>query len=152
MNLLKSTTLSLLFLGLLITAGCDKDNNEIVESVTPKVTATVSGNAWEAKVSGGVSTTVFVITATKDKEAIVLTVPSKATGEYVIDGVNNMAYYTPDLDSLDASYIAYSGKIVISDINFAKTQFNGSFEFEAISAALDTIHVKNGVLKNIPAK
>lgn len=152
MHKLKIATLTIFSIAVLGVIGCKKSTEEIQEDVTPNVTTMLSGAEWTTKVAGGVSSTVFVITASKDQEAIVLTIPTKAVGIYPIDGVNNMAIYMPIIDSLDASYIAYGGSIEITDMNFTHTQFNGTFEFVAIDANLDTINVTAGILKNIPAK
>lgn len=131
---------------------CEKTTDEVIEDVTPSVTAKIGGVEWSTNIAAGVNSTLYVITATKDKEAIVLSIPSKVVGVYPIDAINNMASYLPVLDSLSDAYIAYSGNIEIEELNFARTQFNGTFEFSAINASLDTIHVTSGVMKNIPTK
>tara|TARA_R110002050_G_scaffold109799_1_gene221348 strand:+ start:77907 stop:78371 length:465 start_codon:yes stop_codon:yes gene_type:complete len=131
---------------------CNKTTDEIVADVTPTMSAKVGGVAWTTKIAAGVNSTLFVITGTKDKEAIILSIPTKDVGVYAIDGINNNASYLPILDSLSSAYVAYSGSIEIKDLNFSRTQFNGTFEFTAINSSLDTIHVTEGVMKNIPTK
>ena len=146
------TLISIVSIGLLTLESCDKTKDEIVEEVTPSVTAKVSGQDWTTKIAAGVNSTIYVITASKDKEAIILTIPTKTVGVYTIDGLANMASYVNDIDSISDAYVAYSGSIEIKDMNFARTQFNGTFEFTAVNASLDTIHVTEGLLKNIPTK
>ena len=147
------TLISIIAIGLLTLASCDKTKDEIVEDVTPSVTAKVGGQDWATKIAGGVNSTIYVITASKDKEAIILTIPTKTVGVYPIDGLANMASYVGDTDILSNAYVAYSGSIEIKDMNFARTQFNGTFEFSAASVGLqDTIHVTSGIMMNIPTK
>lgn len=139
---------SLLFFG-----SCEKSTEELIEEITPEVTAMVDGNSFSTEVAAGVSTTVLVITATKDKEAIVLTLPSRDKGVYPIDVFTTNASYLPVLDSLASGYIAYDGEVEITDINTLRTQIQGTFSFKAANAAtLDTLSVTNGILKNIPVK
>ncbi len=145
--------ISLIAIGLLTFASCGKTQEEIIEDITPSVTAKVSGQDWTTNIAAGVNSTIYVITASKDREAIILTIPTKTVGVYPIDGLANMASYVADIDSLSNTYIAYSGSIEIKDMNFARTQFNGTFEFTAVSAGLlDTIQVTGGIMNNIPTK
>lgn len=146
------TLISIISIGILTLGSCGKTTDEIVEDLTPVVTAKVSGQEWSTNIAAGVNSTIYIITASKDKEAIVLTLPVKAEGVYSIDGINNMASYIGNIDSISDSYVAYSGSIEIKDMNFTRTQFNGTFEFLAINSNLDTIQVTEGVLKNIPTK
>lgn len=148
----KAITLAIAFAGILTYSSCKKTTEEIINDVTPNASATVGGASWTTGVAAGVTSTVFVVTAKKDKEAIVLTLPSKDKGVYPIDIISTNASYLPVFDSVSNAYVAYSGKIEITDINVAKTQIQGTFEFEAANSSLDTIKVKNGILKNIPVK
>lgn len=138
------------FLGI---QGCEKDTDEIIEDVTPKVTCEINGLNWETEVAGGLTSTVFAITASKDKEAVILSIPSKDVGVYPIDIISSNAVYSPIIDSLSTTYVAYSGEIEITSINTLRTQVQGTFYFSAANATtLDTISIANGILKNIPAK
>jgi hypothetical protein len=144
--------ISIFSIGLVTLGSCDKSKDEIIEDVTPSVTAKVGGQDWATKIAGGVNSTIYVITASKDKEAIILTIPTKTVGVYPIDGLANMASYVGNIDTIADAYVAYSGSIEIKDMNFARTQFNGTFEFTGVNANLDTIHVTSGILTNIPTK
>jgi hypothetical protein len=151
-NMTKTVSVICVTFGVLTFGSCKKTTEEIVADITPQATATVGGNAWSTKIAAGVSSTLFVITAKKDKEAVVLTLPSKDKGVYPIDIISTNASYLPIFDSLSNAYIAFSGSIEITDINAAKTQINGKFEFTAANSSLDTIKITNGILKNIPVK
>jgi hypothetical protein len=133
-------------------SSCEKTTDEVVENITPSASASISGQPWTTKIAAGVNSTIFVITASKDKEAIVLSLQAKEEGTFSIDGISTNASYVPVIDSIASAYIAYSGTVVVKDLNFARTQFNGTFEFDAVNSSLDTIHVTNGILTNIPTK
>ena len=82
-----------------------------------------------------------------------MSIPSKDTGTYPIDIISTNATYTPNIDSVSNSYIAYEGEVKITSINTLRTQVQGSFSYKAANATiLDTIHVTQGVLKNIPIR
>lgn len=132
--------------------GCDKSQEEIVEDITPVVTAKVSGQEWSTKIAVGVNSTLFVLTASKDKEAIVLILPTKAIGVYTIDLINNNASYVMNVDSVANTYLAFEGEINLESMNTIRTQVNGTFNFKLANANLDTISITNGTFKNVPTK
>ncbi|MGB0391481.1 MAG: DUF6252 family protein [Salibacteraceae bacterium] len=154
MKLLKSVlSLSVLVGGLTFLGSCDKTTDEIIEDITPAVTASVDGNPFSTEIAAGLHTTLLLITATKDKESIVLSLPAKDVGVYPVDILTTNASYLPVLDSLNSAYIAYEGQIEITSINTLRTQIQGKFYFKAANPnTLDTLSVTDGILKNIPIK
>ena len=146
------STLVLLAILILGFSNCDKTEDEIIADITPEMTATVGGEAWTTKIAAGVNTTIFVITGNKAKEQIILTIPTKTIGDYDIDGLNNMASYVQNIDSIGDAYIAYSGEINVQSMNTLRTQVNGTFNFKAVNTSLDTISITSGTFKNIPTK
>lgn len=138
------------FLGL---ESCDKTTDEIIEDVTPSVTCKIGGADFETNVAAGVSSTVVAVTATSGKEVVVLSLPSKDTGTYPIDIISTNATYTPNVDSISNSYVAFQGEVKITSINTLRTQIQGTFNYKAANAStLDTLHVTDGILKNIPIR
>ncbi len=133
--------------------GCDKDKDEIIEDITPEISCKLSGVEWETNVAAGLTSSIVAITATKGKEVILLSIPAKEVGDYPIDIITTNASYTPIIDSISNTYLAFEGEVKITSINTLRTQIQGSFNFKAANATtLDTIHITEGVLKNIPMK
>jgi len=152
-NQLKKSIILLFGAALLVTfSNCGKSEEEIIEEITPVMTAKIKGEVWTTKVAAGVNSTLYVISGTKDKEIIALTIPSKTIGVYTIDGLNNIATFIPDYDTLANTYYAYEGTIDLKTMNTIRTQVNGTFEFTAVNSSLDTIHITEGTFKNIPTK
>lgn len=137
---------------ILFSASCEKTKEEVIADITPSVSANINGTAWSTNIAAGVSGLTYIITATADSQAIILTVPEKAVGTYTVDGISTAASFVPSVDSASNAYFAYSGTIEISNLNFTNTQFNGTFNFKAINSQLDTISVTDGILKNIPTR
>jgi len=133
-------------------SNCNKSEEEIIEDITPVMSAKIGGKSWTTKIAAGVNSTIYVITGTEDKEAIILTIPTKTVGDYTIDGLNNMASYVQNIDSISDAYVAYSGEIKLESLNTIRTQVNGTFNFKAVNANLDTISITGGTFKNIPTK
>ena len=149
----KNSAVMLLGAALILSlSNCGKTEDEIIEDITPVMTAKVDGETWSTKIAAGVNSTLFIISGTKDKELITLKIPTKAIGVYPIDGLNNFAFYTPESDSISDSYIAYKGTIDLKSMNTIRTQVNGTFEFTAVNANSDTIYISEGIFKNIPTK
>lgn len=145
-------SLTVTAIAMLTLFGCGKSKEEIIEDITPVVTAKIDGVDWNTKIAAGVNSTLFIITASKDKEAIVLSVPTKAIGVYPIDILNNIASYVMNVDSITDAYVAYEGEIDIESMNTIRTQVNGTFTFKAANANLDTISITNGTFINVPTK
>ena len=145
--------MTLLSVGFLAFESCDKTTDEIVEDLTPEVTCKIGGVDFETNIAAGVSSSVVAITATSAKEVIGLSMASKDTGTYPIDNILTNATYTPNIDSVASIYLAFEGELKITNVNTLRTQIQGTFNYKAANAAtLDTIHVTDGVLKNIPIK
>lgn len=138
----------------LLWGGCESTPEEIIESITPNVKAQIDGQAFETNVAVGASAIAVAITATKNEEVIVLTIPSVDAGIYSIDGITTNATYTPNItDSLNALYAGFEGQIEITDVNSLGSQVQGNFHFKCVNAiTLDTISVTNGQLNNIPIR
>lgn len=152
-NLAQLITIFVALPALMFLGSCDKTTEEIIEDITPNVTANIGGNQWTTDIAGGINTTVLLITAVKNKESVVLSLPGKDKGVYPIDLISTNASYLPVLDSLASAYVAYDGVVEITSINTLRTQIQGTFSFKAANAGtLDTITVSGGILKNIPIK
>lgn len=63
-----------------------------------------------------------------------------------------MASYVQNIDSISEAYVAYSGEIKLESMNTIRTQIDGTFNFKAVNANLDTITISTGIFKNIPTK
>ncbi|MFT4753795.1 MAG: hypothetical protein ACI85Q_001343 [Salibacteraceae bacterium] len=155
MNIYKLTLVTLLLFafGLLGFQSCNQTEDEIIAGITPVMSASIGGNSWSTNIAGGITSTIIVVTGTKDREAVVLTLPSKDPGTYPIDFISTNATYSPMIDSLAAAFVAFEGEVIITSINTLRTQIQGTYNFKAANAAsLDTVHVTNGILRNIPIK
>ena len=148
----KKILFALVITSTLAIVSCKETADEINDNFTPSVSATVGTTEWSTNIVAGVTSSTFVISASKSPEAIILTIPVKTVGVYPIDGVNNLAFFAPNTDSLDQAYIAYSGSIEITSINASGNQLDGKFNFTGINTSFDTLSISNGILKNVPVK
>ncbi len=161
----------LLIVALTIITSCSKSSSTSTPTSTPpaftgSMSATLDGTTWTA--TQGSATLLrdfdfdakrFDLTGTGGDKRIILTLQDEIEGDYVtvksykFKDVNNTAIFTIStivgLSSL-TKHIPVDGTFTITKCDAAKKTVDGTFEFSAFEIGTDdTLHVKNGVFKNI---
>jgi len=145
-----SILIVIISVGLLVSSGCKKTIEQIEESITPTLSATIDGHKFTTESVVAVkSDTIVGIMAQKDSVSIFLGFKEFKNGKYEIVpfGDDASATYSPGQST--PLYVAVSGEIEVIEAEDKGINFDVKFHFMAINANVDTIYVTNGVGKNI---
>ena len=147
-------TLIALFLmgGLLFNSSCKKTEEAIIDKIAENVDVLIDGDKWHTETITTVkSGNNYVITAIKGTtESLMFTLTDLAVGEYSLKpGTGNSAVYTNGTDFAKNIYSAASGHVKITAIIEDGKEFEGTFEFTAFNANLDSKMFTVGTLVNI---
>ncbi len=136
---------------LLFASSCKKTTEDLIDKAPTSVSVTLNSTFWKTEnVKTDTVNGMYVITATKDKEQMVFTMPKMEKGEYPVLQNGTTITYIKDTSNPTDAYIAASGKIKVNGVIEDGKEFEGEFDFVAANASADVIMATNGSLVNIP--
>jgi hypothetical protein len=147
-------TLIALFLmgGLLFNSSCKKTEEAIVDKIAENIDVLIDGDKWHTETITTVKNgNNYIITALKGtNESLIFTLTDLAVGEYSLKpGSGNSAVFTNGNDPAKNIYSAGGGSVKITAIIEDGKEFEGTFEFTAFNANLDSKMFTSGTMINI---
>ena len=134
-----------------------KDNKSlenIIDELSPELTATIDGEAWQANIQASrLEGDKFIISGTSlSGESLVITAlgSSEKTYELNLSSAQCAALYKESAsDSDDDAYIGVTGTVVLSKVNTTQKSVSGTFSFTVLRGIDETIIISNGKFKDL---